>query len=94
MAGQKDQSLQPLGFQQIAAPASSTALTVPAGARFAMFNVSGTQSVVFRDDGVAPTATVGIILTTGTNYWYTGKLSAVRVIQAAASGNLNVAYYA
>jgi hypothetical protein len=93
MAGVKDQSLDPKGFQQLASPASSTGLTVPAGARFAMFNVSG-QTCVFRDDGVAPTATVGMLLTVGTNYWYTGDLSAVRFIQATAGGNVNVSYYA
>lgn len=96
MAGTKDTPLQPMGFQQIASPAASTALTVPKGAKYAMFNISGAAGaqISFRDDGTAPTTTVGMLLTLGTNYWYTGKLDAVRVINGTTAGTLNVSYYA
>jgi hypothetical protein len=56
-----------------------------------MFNID-TATCSFRDDGTAPTAAIGILLTVGTNYWYTGKLSAVRFI--SATGHVNVSYYA
>ncbi len=91
MAGVKDTPLTPKGFQQITST-SAVALTVPAGARYAMFNV-GTAAVTFRDDGTDPTTGIGMIMAVGTNYWYTGKLSAVKVI-CAATGVLNVSYYA
>ncbi len=91
----KDTPLSPTGsYQQLVNPATSTALTVPPGARYAMLNVEGANGIRMRDDGTAPTATVGILLTAGTNYWYTGKLAAVRVIAGGAAGTLNVLYYA
>lgn len=90
MAGVKDIPLQPKGFQQLT-PAAATALTVPAGARFAMFNID-TASATFRDDGTDPTAAIGMILTVGTNYWYTGILQKVKFI--SATGHVNVSYYA
>ncbi len=93
MAGTKDEALQPKGFQQLVGDTAAHNLTVPAGARYAMFNVSGTTATAFRDDGTDPSTTVGMILTPGTNYWYTGKLAVVRVI-AAATSSLNVSYYA
>jgi len=96
LAGVKDTPLSNMGFQQIVNPAASTALTVPTGSRYALFNCSA-GTIVWRDDGTAPTATIGIIMNplTGAvqNYWYTGELAAVRVIQAT-SGTLNVSYYA
>lgn len=92
MAGVKDTPLQPKGFQQLTGISSSTALTVPAGARYALLQAD-TAEVRWRDDGVAPTATIGMkLLTTSDGYWYSGKLSALRVI--SATGVLNVSYYA
>jgi len=90
MAGTKDTPLSPMGYQRLT-PTSSTALTVPSGAKYAMFNVE-TASVYMKDDTTAASATSGIAITTGTNYWYTGKLSMVRVF--SATGILNVLYYA
>jgi hypothetical protein len=92
MAGLKDEVLEPKGYQQLVNPAAATALTVPAGTKLALFNVSA-GTIVFRDDGVDPTAGIGIILASPTNLWYTGKINKVKVIQAT-SGTLNVAYYA
>ncbi len=95
MAGTKDEALQPKGFQSLN-PTTATALTVPAGSRFAMFNIEGASAVAwFRDDGVDPTAAAGggIALTSGTNYWYTGKLPAVKFI-TTSTFRVNVSYYA
>ncbi len=57
-------SQYPLGFQNIQ-PAASTAMTIPAGTRHAMLSVRG-AGVMMRDDGVAPTATVGFYFPAGT----------------------------
>lgn len=90
MAGVKDTPLQPMGYQRLT-PTSSTALTVPLGAKFAMFNVE-TATVFMKDDTTAASGTSGIAITVGTNYWYNGQLSRVRVF--SATGILNVLYYA
>ena len=85
----------PLGYQQITAPAASTALTVPAGAKLALISVS-TQAVRFRDDGTAPTASIGFPLPvtgTGSFFVYSGSLAAFQVIQQASGAVLDILYY-
>ena len=87
-----------LGYQQITSLSSSTGLTVPTlnGIKptFALLQCEA-QSVRWRDDGTAPTATVGMILNVGDPpYPYDGDLSAIRFIESTASGKLNVSYYA
>lgn len=90
-----------LGYQQITSVSSSTALTVPSK------DVNGlnckpsiaviiceTQAVRWRDDGVAPTATVGMPLATGTVLQYDGNLTQIRFIEQTAGAKINVAYYA
>ena len=84
---------QCLGYQQITSLSASTALTVPVGATMALI-VAETQAVRWRDDGTAPTASVGMPLATGTSLSYDGDLKAIRFIQQTASAVLNVSYYA
>ncbi len=85
-------SLTPLGFQFITSLATSTPLTVPTGATEALIQVMS-QNVRWRDDGVAPTATVGMQLRAGGDMLYTGKLTAIRFIEEALGASLNVSYY-
>ena len=48
----------------------------------------------WRDDGTAPTGTVGQIAYSGLSpFLYEGSLSAFRVIQATSGAILNVTYY-
>lgn len=82
----------PKGYQKITSLSSSTALTVPTGARLALI-VAETQAVRWRDDGTAPTATVGVPLATGTPLTYDGDLTAVRFIEQTGSAAINVSYY-
>ena len=84
---------QCLGYQQITSLSDSTALTVPVGATLALI-VAETQAVRWRDDGVAPTASIGMPLATGVSLSYDGDLRAIRFIQQLASATLNVSYYA
>lgn len=52
------------------------------------------QIVRFTDDlDVAPTASVGFPMATGTWYEYSGDLSKLRFIEAAATAILHVLYY-
>lgn len=85
-------SLVPLGFQQIAL-AGATGLTVPDGANFAVIRVE-TANARWRDDGVAPTTSVGVIMTsTDQPFEYSGTLSALQFIAVSGSPVLDVSYY-
>lgn len=88
-----DGILTPLGYQQITALTAATALTVPAGARIAIIQPEA-AGMRWRDDGVDPTATVGMVLALGdAPLTYNGNLAAIRLIQTATGGILNISYY-
>lgn len=82
----------PKGFQQITTLSAATGLTVPTGATRARIQCT-TKAVRWRDDGTAPTTTVGMHLAADTDLWYDGSLSALQFIEEAASAVLNVSYY-
>ncbi len=86
------QGLAPKGFQQITNVSAAVGLTVPAGARVAVVQTTG-QSVTWRDDGTAPTASIGSLVNAGDTLIYGGTLAAIKFIQTAASATLNVAFY-
>lgn len=86
------------GFQQLATLTASIGLTVPTAADGTKANacllVATGQNVRWRDDGTAPTASVGMLLkTTDPPFYYDGDLNAIRFIESAATGVLNVCYY-
>lgn len=84
--------LSPKGYEQITSVAASTALTVPAGATTALI-VPEVADIRYRDDGIAPTATVGWPLARDTGMLYAGSLSAIRLIQVQTGCILDVNYY-
>lgn len=92
MAGTKDQVLLPKGHEQIANPATSTPLTVPAGAQFALLNCSAGTAIRLRGDDGAPTASLGIRLELNAKLWWNADLTKVNVIQETA-GTLDVEYF-
>jgi hypothetical protein len=59
---------------------------------FALIIAEGAP-VRWRDDGVAPTASVGMPIAVGVPLQYDGDLSKIRFIQQSASGILNISYY-
>lgn len=81
-----------LGYQQITPGAVSTALTLPNGARVAVIQAA-VAVLRWRDDGVAPTATVGMRIAAGGELVYDGELSKIRVIEEAAGAIANISYY-
>lgn len=91
------QSYVPLGYQQVGSGALASAgpLSVPATANFAIISVDGSSSGVrWRDDGEAPTSTMGILIDAGSApFEYSGDLRAMQFITAAGGPILNVAYY-
>jgi hypothetical protein len=84
---------KPLGYQQITGVTSSAAvmLTVPIGAK--QVKVAVTQPMNYRDDGTAPTSSVGFPVAANTPFYYSGALSAVRFIAEGTTGVINALYY-
>lgn len=88
------------GYQQITSLSSAASLTVPATnlqglvgtPTFAIIRCE-TQAVRWRDDGVAPTATVGMPLAVGDVLKYDGDLKRIKFFEQTASAKLNVSYY-
>jgi hypothetical protein len=90
-----------LGYQQLDTLTSSIGLTVPvrdpatgltAKANFALITPEA-KGVRWRDDGVAPTASVGMPLAAGVTLQYDGDLSKIRFIEQEATAKLNISYY-
>lgn len=96
MAQSTYHSANPAGYQQVTSITSTAkGLTVPAntGANYAVIRVAG-ANLRWRDDGTAPTATVGVPLNIGEVLNYDGNLAAVQFIAQAGTGSLDVSYYA
>ncbi len=90
-----------LGYQQITSLSSATGLTVPAkdvnglAAKPSMALITPeTQAVRWRDDGVAPTASVGMPLAVGVTLQYDGDLANIQFIEQTSGAKLNISYYA
>lgn len=87
------------GYEQITVN-TSKGLTVPTRAPdglnakpvFALI-VAEVAAVRWRDDGTAPTASVGMPLAVGVPLQYDGDLSKIRFIQQTAGAIINVSYY-
>lgn len=72
---------------------SVTAVGPPIGANFALMQAE-TQNIRWRDDGGAPTTTVGVILPSGLSpLMYNGTLKNIQFIDATAGGILDVSFY-
>ena len=90
----------PCGYQQITSMATAVGLTVPvAGSIVGQQQLPAkciitpqTQAVRWRDDGVAPTATVGYPLAIGAELRYDGDLRRIQFIEQAASAVINVVF--
>lgn len=83
-----------LGYQQIvgATLVAATALTVPATATFAVIEAE-LADIRWRDDGVSPTASVGMLLYAGTAPTFGGDLATLQFIGTQTTSVLNVSYY-
>lgn len=90
-----------LGYQQITSLSSAANLTVPAldklgnhqQATFALITAEA-QAVRWRDDGIAPTASVGMPLAVGVTLQYDGDLTKIQFIEQVGGAKLNISYYA
>ena len=89
-----------MGYQQITNLSSATKLTVPqrdlnglVGTPRIAIITPETQGVRWRDDGTAPSASVGMPLAAGVTLQYDGDLTQIQFIEQAASAKLNITYY-
>ena len=88
----------PLGYAQAPVPASAQtfaglSIAIPADAIIALISAEG-AGVRYRDDGVAPTATVGMPLAAGQEFQYgVTDFTQIQFIQQAVGAVLNVAFY-
>lgn len=90
----------PLGHFQPAAVDAATTLTSIVGVQIAARGISlvlitpQTQAIRWRDDGTAPTATIGYPLAVGAELRYTGQgLANLQFISQVAGAIINVAVY-
>ena len=89
-----------LGYQQITSLSSATKLTVPqkdlsglAGSPRIAIITPEAQAVRWRDDGVAPTASVGMPLAVGVTLQYDGDINQIQFIEQTSGAKLNITYY-
>lgn len=83
----------PLGYQPLTTLTAAQKLTVPPGANFALIKAEA-QAVRWRDDGVAPTTSVGMpMLATDNALEYSGTLTNLQFIAETTGAILNVSYY-
>jgi hypothetical protein len=89
--------LQALGYCQLtsldsAAKLSACAGGIPASANIAWIGVES-QGIRYRDDGTAPTASVGFPIAAGGTLFYVGTLSAIELIQQNVAAIVDVLFY-
>lgn len=95
---QPGQPLVALGYCQLATLSSSTLLStcsggIPAGANVVVLRGEA-QALRWRDDGTAPTASVGMpMATSDAPLVYSGPLTALRFIEQTSGGKLNASFY-
>lgn len=92
-------SAKPLGYYQDATVSAATSLAgivgaaVPAEATFAYVQCEA-QACRWRDDGVDPTASVGMTLAVGVVLTIlSSQFNGFRIIEAAGSAKVNVQFY-
>lgn len=90
-----------MGYQQISTLSSAQSLTVPEINPVTGLKVMPTIALItpetngvrWRDDGVAPTASVGMPLAAGVSLQYDGDLKKIQFIEQTASAKINISYY-
>jgi hypothetical protein len=84
-----------IGYQQITSLASATSLTIPTTGGPVVWALICAEAagVRWRDDGPAPTATVGQPLAAGQCFQYAGPLPNIQFIAQTGSPVLDVSYY-
>ncbi len=86
----------PLGYCQLSVTAAVLVSTcsggIPAGSTFASI-VTETAAIRWRDDGTAPTTSVGNPLAVATRLTYDGLLASLQVIAQTGTAVVNIEFY-
>lgn len=85
----------PCGYQQVTVTTLQP-LTIPAncnGVPSLVVITAEAQAVRYRDDGVAPTSSVGMPLVVGVAVEYQGTASALQFIAQTSGGIVNALFY-
>lgn len=86
----------PLGYCQLSVTAAVLVSTcsggIPSGATFAQV-VTETAAIRWRDDGTAPTTTVGNPLAVAAVLTYAGLLASLQVIAQTGTAVVNIEFY-
>jgi hypothetical protein len=87
----------PVGYCQLtsidtAALVSTCSGGIPAGASV-VYLAAEAQAIRYRDDGTAPTATVGFPVAVNAPFLYIGTLGKLQVISQVAGAKLNLLFY-
>jgi hypothetical protein len=85
-----DAAVEPAGYRQLT-PSVAQGVSIP-NARVALIRALN-QNVRFRDDGSDPTSSVGFRLHAGQSIWYIGDMKQLRMIEEAASAEVNILGY-
>ncbi len=86
---------KPKGFRTLAVSTTAVALpTIPSNATRAIINVA-TDAIRWRDDGTAPTASVGMPVAANASIELLSRESilAFKAIRVTTDASLNIAYY-
>lgn len=94
MAQVKDASLKPLGYTKTASAGAVINPTEQTGVRYLLVKCE-TKAFRWRDDGVDPDGTTGMLVDTGDEFWYAGDCTKIRFIEdgGTSTGTLHVAQY-
>jgi hypothetical protein len=89
--------IQPLGYCQLTSIASATSVSscsggVPALSAWAVVCIE-TAAVRWRDDGTAPTTSVGMPVSSGQCMNYSGTFSALQFIAQSGSPVVDISFY-
>lgn len=95
MSGTFPNGIKPVGYQQLTVSTAAVGFTIPKGAIRARVNVQD-QSIRWRDDGIDPSAIVGMLQKADTYFdvYDTQELKAFKAIRVDGSdAKLNISYY-
>ena len=87
----------PAGVCQLSSLTSATLLSscsggIPVGTQLVLASVE-VANVRYRDDGTAPTTSIGVQIYQGQTLTYNGNLAAIQFIAVSGSPVINVAFY-
>lgn len=88
-----DSVATPLGYRQVSDLSAAVGISnIPAGTQMALITAEG-QNIRWRDDGTNPTASVGMLLTTGQTISYNGPIEKFKAIEVTNGAKLNISLY-